>query len=408
MIRSLFILKRKFYLLTCAAFKSCLKLIIATYELVFSKRQILFITNRKIRTINLSPLLQILIIVGISWIVSLFYSSIQYNKILSQRSEEISRLQAITSYYETEFDNLNEKLDNVSSYMSSVIAIEDKDKDQVQENHSLKLPKAIKTIKISNSEQIVISKLELSTQKMSKITSLTNQRLSKIEGILLTAGLKIKNSDLKIAKSLSFDKEKTLAQGGPYMPLKNFSAIEMALKNLSDFKIIDSVKFSSKIKRLISLEKLIKFIPLARPIQQEYISSGFGPRIDPLTKKMAMHQGIDFVGSKNQKIISPSLGKITKAGKFYDYGNIVEINHGYGIISRYGHLSEVLVKKGQIVKKGDILGLQGSTGRSTGEHLHYEVRHRNITLNPNKFIKAGDYFFKNNRIEAILNIEAVN
>ena len=120
-----------------------------------------------------------------------------------------------------------------------------------------------------------------------------------------------------------------------------------------------------------------------------------------------MHQGIDFVGSKGQEIISPSTGKIIRAGRFYDYGNIVEIDHGYGITSRYGHLSKVLVEKGQVVNKGDVIGLQGSTGRSTGEHLHYEIRHKNRALNPYKFIKAGQTFFKDNKIEAALDLETL-
>ncbi len=346
---------------------------------------------------------QICLMIAISWVISLFYSSIEYNKIISQKSEEISRLETVTSYYDTEFDNINDKLSKVSDYMSSIIPVkEEKKPDEVTSaDQSFKLPKTIKTINVSNSEQRVLDKLKLASLQMKKIANLTNTRLKKIETILSRTGLEIKDSDLNIASN----SKHALAQGGPYIPMQNYSAQELAMKNLSDFKLLDTAKFADKVERLISLEKMARYIPFSRPIKKQYISSSFGPRTDPLTKRMAMHQGIDFVGSKKQEIISPSIGTVIKAGKFYDYGNIVIIDHGYGITSRYGHLSKVLVKKGQIVQKGETLGLQGSTGRSTGDHLHYEVRYKNNPLNPYKFIKAGDIFFQNNKIQAMLESE---
>lgn len=410
MIRNLFFLKRRIAVATYSSLKSAANYFRNSIKFVFAERQLLFVTDQQIRTVRLTITSQIIIIIALAWGTSLLHSSFQYNMIISQKSDEISRLQSVTSYYETEFDNLNEKLDEVSSYMSSVITTSEKKKvEKKSEEQSLKLPAALKTVKISDSEIRIIKKLSLASKKMDKVAGYTNSRVKKIERILYKTGLKIRSSELATngnnANSEESKKELILAQGGPYVPLENYSAAEIALKNLSDFKLIDSAKFSDKIKRLISLERLVKFLPLSKPIDKNYISSGFGPRVDPITKKMAMHQGIDFVGSKGQEIISPSTGKIIKAGRFYDYGNIVEIDHGYGITSRYGHLSKVLVEKGQVVNKGDTIGLQGSTGRSTGEHLHYEIRHKNRALNPYKFIKAGQAFFKDNRIEAALDLE---
>ncbi len=342
--------------------------------------------------------------------MSFFYSSSQYNKIISQKSEEISRLETITSYYDTEFENINDKLSKVSDYMSSIIPIEEKDATKVRlQDQSFKMPQTISAIKISQQEQQLINKIEVAVNKMAKIKSLSYHRLSQIENTLAKTGLKIRNSDLKIASSQYRDIQKNRGSGlgGPYIPIQNFSAQEAAMKNLSDFKTIDAAKFADKIERLISLERMTQFIPFSRPIKQQFISSRFGPRSDPITKKMALHQGIDFVGSKNQEIISPSKGKVIKASTFYDYGNIVIVDHGYGITSRYGHLSKILVKKGQLVNKGDILGLQGNTGRSTGDHLHYEVRYKNKPLDPYKFIIAGDRFFKDNKIEAVLELQEI-
>ena len=187
--------------------------------------------------------------------------------------------------------------------------------------------------------------------------------------------------------------ELTKAQGGP---LSEVPEIEDALasSNLSNDDLLESrlekVKFISEIDHLMLLEKLVNAIPLARPMKNYYVSSGFGKRVDPLTGRRAVHKGLDFVGVTHEKIISPSSGKVVLAGRFSDYGKAIVIDHGYGITTRYGHLHSVKVKPGQIVKKGEVIALQGSTGRSTGQHLHYEVRYKNTPLNPKRFLEAGD------------------
>lgn len=343
--------------------------------------------------------------IAISWVISLFYSSIQYNKIISQKSEEISRLETMASYYDTEFKNLNNKLGKVSNYISSIdLANSGADEGQKEvEDQSFSLPDTIKLIEVSKNEEALLESIKIASLTIDFIDSITDKRLEAIESTLAKAGLKIKDRHIKTASLHQQEKLKSLnyAQGGPYISLQNYSAQELAMKHLSDFQIIDTAKFADKIDKLISLETMIKFIPFARPISKKFVSSGFGPRTDPITGTMAMHQGIDFVGTKGQKITSPSIGTVVKAGSYYDYGNAVVLDHGYGITSRYGHLSKVLVKKGQTVKKGDLLGLQGSTGRSTGEHLHYEIRYKNNPLNPRKFFRSGDSFFRNNKVGSI-------
>jgi murein DD-endopeptidase MepM/ murein hydrolase activator NlpD len=132
-------------------------------------------------------------------------------------------------------------------------------------------------------------------------------------------------------------------------------------------------------------------------MKNHIVSSGFGKRVDPITGRVAVHQGLDFIGVNRAKIISPSQGKVILAGQFSGYGNAVVIDHGFGITTRYGHLSALKVKPGQFVKKGEVIALQGNTGRSTGAHLHYEVRYRGTPLNPRKFIDAGEALFNNER-----------
>ena len=100
---------------------------------------------------------------------------------------------------------------------------------------------------------------------------------------------------------------------------------------------------------------------------------------------------MDFVGAYRAEIYAPAPGKVVRAGRNGAYGLFVELDHGNGVTTRYGHLAKILVKRSQLLKRGDALGLQGNTGRSTGAHLHYEIRYHNKPLNPYKFIKAGAY-----------------
>ena len=128
-------------------------------------------------------------------------------------------------------------------------------------------------------------------------------------------------------------------------------------------------------------------------MENYYVSSSFGHRIDPIKKVKAKHNGMDFVGYKGEQIISPSKGRVKLAGKLGSYGNTVIIDHGYGITTRYGHLSKIKVKKGDYVEKGDVIAIQGTSGRSTGDHLHYEIRYNKKPLNPRRFLKSGQEIF---------------
>ena len=119
------------------------------------------------------------------------------------------------------------------------------------------------------------------------------------------------------------------------------------------------------------------------------ISSGFGMRIDPFIRAPAMHTGLDFRGDTGDPVRATADGKVTVAGWNGGYGRMVEIDHGNGLITRYGHLSAISVKVGQRVRAGQVIGKIGSTGRSTGPHLHYETRVGGDAVDPLKFLRAG-------------------
>lgn len=150
----------------------------------------------------------------------------------------------------------------------------------------------------------------------------------------------------------------------------------------------------NQLTRWAALRSLLRRTPLISPVDFYHRASGFGLRTDPFTKKKAMHYGVDLAGWGGAPVFATAPGKVVFAGRKGRYGKMVEIDHGYGIRTRYGHLRKVLVQRGEEVGHRHEIGLLGSTGRSTGPHVHYEVRFDGKPLNPDKFIKAGRYVFK--------------
>lgn len=128
--------------------------------------------------------------------------------------------------------------------------------------------------------------------------------------------------------------------------------------------------------------------PAGRPIKRGWISSYYGMRTDPFTGRREHHKGMDLAGKEGSDVISVGAGVVTWAGDRYGYGKLVEVNHGKGYSTRYGHSKEVLVQVGDTIKKGQVLALMGSTGRSTGPHVHFEVLYKGKAIDPKKYILA--------------------
>jgi len=152
-------------------------------------------------------------------------------------------------------------------------------------------------------------------------------------------------------------------------------------------------QLSSREQQLGVLENMIltrelnkQVYPEGRPVQDGWISSYFGRRADPFTGYTAVHKGLDFAGPEGTKVVSVAAGLVTYAGERSGFGEMVEINHGNGMATRYCHNEKLLVKQGDMVRKGQELALMGSTGRSTGPHLHFEVLKNGAQVDPLRFI----------------------
>ena len=131
-----------------------------------------------------------------------------------------------------------------------------------------------------------------------------------------------------------------------------------------------------------------RFLPTLAPIVDGWYSSNFGYRVDPFTGTKSFHEGIDFPANVGTPIVAAASGKIVYAGYHAEYGKIIEIDHGNGLVSRYAHASQISVNDGDLVVRGQRLGFVGSTGRSTGPHLHFEVRLNGVPQNPARFLEA--------------------
>ena len=128
-------------------------------------------------------------------------------------------------------------------------------------------------------------------------------------------------------------------------------------------------------------------VPSGNPVADGWISSGFGKRTDPFSGKQAFHKGLDFAGRKGDPIFAVANGVVTWSGQQKGFGNLVEIDHGYGYVTRYAHNEENLVKVGDKVEKGQEIALMGSTGRSTGTHVHFEVEQNGHVIDPKPYLK---------------------
>jgi murein DD-endopeptidase MepM/ murein hydrolase activator NlpD len=161
-------------------------------------------------------------------------------------------------------------------------------------------------------------------------------------------------------------------------------------------ELLDSLSatLDDRSRQLAALETLIlsrelasQIVPGGRPVESGYISSFFGKRPDPFTGETAFHAGIDFAAAPGTRVLAAADGVISFAGRDKSYGKLVEITHGNGYVTRYAHNSSLLVEPGQTVRRGDPLALMGSTGRSTGTHLHFEVLRDGRPVNPMSFVR---------------------
>lgn len=175
---------------------------------------------------------------------------------------------------------------------------------------------------------------------------------------------------------------RAVGAGGPYIPA-NGESLQGAEPRFKDLYL--------SWKKLSALEAALASLPSYMPVKTYTTTSRFGVRYDPFNGGAAMHAGIDMAGAHGEPIYAAANGIVGTAARANGYGNLIELEHGHGMATRYGHLSAILVQPGEMVKQGQLIGRMGSTGRSTGTHLHYEVRIDGRAVNPRPYLEASSF-----------------
>ncbi len=224
--------------------------------------------------------------------------------------------------------------------------------------------------------KVTLSLKHIEQDQLSRIRNLTadaSGTAGEIQAIMHNVGVKVPD---EIASSAGKDADDGV--GGPYVAPENVDQFEQSMADLD-----------TALTHLETVRSTAESLPFRNPAPGKLVTSPFGNRKDPFFGTLALHTGTDFHFSPGEKIKATAPGKVVAAGWTGGYGNMVEIDHGDGISTRYGHMEQVLVKVGDKVDQGGVVGLAGSTGRSTGTHLHYEVRENGHPVDPMYFINAG-------------------
>lgn len=248
--------------------------------------------------------------------------------------------------------------------------------------------KSVDNVTDSSSESAAtVKKVSSSIPEAAELAQIEARQLAFVERLTRFADLRARRAEAAIRK-LGLDPRTMLrnaerdAMGGPLEILATSSTGEIDPR----FE-----RLGLSLARMAALEAGLEGIPQFKPANPltTSVSSGFGYRRDPFTSRGAMHRGLDFKGPTGASIYAAAKGRVTFVGRKSGYGKVVEISHGNGLTTRYAHMSKFVARPGQLVDAGDVIGAIGNTGRSTGPHLHFEVRINDRAVNPRPFLETA-------------------
>lgn len=300
-------------------------------------------------------------------------------------TELMSRQEQLSSRY-GKLGPLLEKAGNLDPIATGSIPVPTERPKSIENNgkKASLWPKANNNAVASNRNPFSLNKADVLFDKITeRLGTIEGKQIAHIQGLTNAAYTK-GNKIVDVAESVGYrigKAEIPAGIGGPFI------AGDGELNNDAFVQTIDNLDYA--LTRLGDIRAKAQFLPFARPVKGQRMTSKFGTRVDPFNKRKAYHSGIDYGGGMGVPIHATGKGKVTKAGWNGGYGRFIEIKHGNGLSTRYAHLNKIKVKKGQVVNSGDVIGLMGSSGRSTGPHLHYEVRKGKKAVNPVRFIEAG-------------------
>jgi murein DD-endopeptidase MepM/ murein hydrolase activator NlpD len=354
----------------------------------FIDREFFMRANGQVRFLKLSAQLQrrvagtVASVVGL-WLVVTLGMAINQLSVTAQRmalSEQEAKVESAeerVANYRDSIDEVTKDLDRRQKMLESLSdqylgEVPDAKAQTPATAKPIDEDKTVKTISAMVPEAAGLARIEVrQIQFAENMTKVALARTSKAEAAIRQFGL---NPDVLARQARN-------AQGGMFEPF-----FGSAKKDVRDPRFL---KLAASLSRMDAMERALAAIPTSMPAAVMMMSSGFGFRSDPFTGGGAMHAGLDFKGPVGTPILSAAEGRVTFAGFNGGYGKTVEITHANGLLTRYAHLSGLNVTRGQMVKRGLQIGRMGSTGRSTGSHLHFEVRLNGRAINPRKFLEAN-------------------
>ncbi|MBQ8870773.1 MAG: peptidoglycan DD-metalloendopeptidase family protein [Alphaproteobacteria bacterium] len=384
---------------------------------IFSNKEIIFRSGGRAKVFNISSKLQVFVLM---WMLSIgiwsAYSYYLYNvsdEIISTKDKELDEARDALVDLMTDFVAVHR---NVSSMFSEVN--EEQLKDETELNRYKQQASVVeeKIRQITDNEDWVESKdiekqvtvreallqrdraLSERNELVNKISALEEnvKKLEDSEIEILNQVEKISTKEMeKIKEALSEINKSMKNQNKYFNPLANSKKDSTGGKFEADIPSVENEELSKKMQEVFSLindvayyKEVMKSVPVGKPVWSYWLSSPFGKRSDPFNKKSAAHKGVDLASNKGNKIKTMAKGKVVRSEWNGGYGNYVEIDHGNGFKTKYAHLNKSYVEKGQYVEQGESIGEVGSSGRSTGPHLHYEVLFNGTPVDPMTFIKV--------------------
>ncbi|MCX4349148.1 MAG: peptidoglycan DD-metalloendopeptidase family protein [Alphaproteobacteria bacterium] len=385
---------------------------------LFSSKEIIFRSQGRAKVFHISSNAQIIFLTLVLCIACWsFYSYHMYHKsgrILKTQSIELVETRDAYVDLMTDFMALHKNIGamlssmesdkstavkNLERYQRQAMIVEDRIKQITNEkdwvnydevNEKTSLSEALLQRDIAASErdalrsQITLLEETLDELKtaelevLDKIKSLSNKELDKVKGVFSSVNTALKRKGMYF-NALANSKRKD-SKGGPYVPLKTRINNPQFDDNISQiFKNVDDLHY---------YKEVMQYIPLGKPVWSYWVTSEYGTRSDPFKKTKASHKGIDLASRTGNKINIKAKGKVTRAEFSGGYGNLVVVDHGNGFQTKYAHLNKIYVKKGEHLEIDDTIGEVGTTGRSTGPHLHYEIIYMGANVDPMPFLKA--------------------
>ena len=344
----------------------------------------------QVRFIKISSKLQMgaaaaVIAVVLGWLVSLLimgWNQYQAEATLASFEDEKARIETSSERLQAYGDDLERVVQDLKERQDRLDAVKEMLPEEIREA-------GVNVTDSSEETAATVDKISQSFPEARGLAEVEARQIAFVENVTRYADWRAKKAEEALRK-LNLD-PKTMAgrvdrsaMGGPFEP---------ALGELDPrFE-----RMGLSLARMASLERAMDGVPQVSPAGDPRISSNFGYRRDPFNGRAAMHRGIDFKGPYGSPIYAAAMGKVTFAGRKSGYGKTVEITHGNGLMTRYAHLSRITTKVGDRVEAGDTIGGLGSTGRSTGPHLHFEVHNNGKAVNPRPFLETAPDVLKEAR-----------